>query len=331
MTVNPRADAQAVVGDAYDVRVLEPSPPAVRTDPFSDDPTARGEVTAGRRLLSPVTYGDAGDGGGDETWDAFATAHAEHASWCADRWLGAWKRLQPIAGSDAYAATLDAWHALAEHVVAGARFRVNRKIGLRWTTGGFGTPFFGEDEQVRIESASIVHVTNARELRAPVTTLADAALFVRGFVGIPGGLFEPATDGTPSRALAIDPDAAARLDDWFGFATSVLAQLRADLAAGAPSLIQLWPEHFDAACDLGDEALGARANFGASPGDAEHAEPYLYVGPWARDRIDRNDPFWAEDFGASLPYAALLDAPDQRAAALAFFHEGAARLGADGR
>ena len=73
------------------------------------------------------------------------------------------------------------------------------------------------------------------------------------------------------------------LGDWYGFAYSVLEELRAGAGAGArrPARVQLWPEHFDAAVDLGAEAGGRRATFGASPGDGEHPEPYLYVAPWS--------------------------------------------------
>ena len=31
------------------------------------------------------------------------------------------------------------------------------------------------------------------------------------------------------------------------------------------------------------EAAGQRANYGASPGDEDHAEPYVYVGPWTAE------------------------------------------------
>jgi hypothetical protein len=319
VSVDPRADAQRVAGDAYDVRVLEPSRPAVVVEPFADDPTARGAVVDGRRLLSPVTNGD-------ETWDAWAGVHPERASWCAERWLGAWTRLQPIDDRAAFGATLDSWHALGEHVLAGARHRANGKIGLRWTRGGIGTPFFGHDEQVRVDGPELVHVTGDREVRASVSTLADAADFFGTPPGVPGALFEPGTDGSPSRRLPVDATAAARLADWFGFATAVLAQWRTDAADASPSLVQLWPEHFDIACDVGHTAAGTRANYGASPGDAQHPEPYLYVGPWDLDRVDRGDPYWDEPFGASLPYGALLDAADQRAAAAGFFRAGAARL-----
>ena len=30
------------------------------------------------------------------------------------------------------------------------RFAATRRMGLRYTRGGFGTPFFGADEQVRL-------------------------------------------------------------------------------------------------------------------------------------------------------------------------------------
>ena len=66
-----------------------------------------------------------------------------------------------------------------------------------------------------------------------------------------------------------------------------------------PSEIQLWPEHFDLALDLGPES--GRANFGASPGDGGHALPYLYVGPWNPN----DDPFWNAGTYARLGYEEL--------------------------
>lgn len=73
-----------------------------------------------------------------------------------------------------------------------------------------------------------------------------------------------------------------------------------------PSRVQLWPEHFDVAVDLGPE--GNRANFGGSPGDSAHPEPYLYVGPW--DRPEREGDYWNEPFGASLSYGAIKEGAD---------------------
>jgi hypothetical protein len=102
--------------------------------------------------------------------------------------------------------------------------------------------------------------------------------------------------------LGVDPDGAARLAAWYAFGDEILREL-----GGVPVL---WPEHFDIAIDLGE------ATYGFSPGDELHAEPYAYVAPW--NAVD-GDLWQASGFrGAELPYAALLAAPDPRAAALEF-------------
>ena len=84
------------------------------------------------------------------------------------------------------------------------------------------------------------------------------------------------------------------------------------------SEINLWPEHFDIAFEAGSSAAGQRANYGASPGDQDHPEPYVYVGPWTA-QVD--SPLWnGRGFnGAELSYAALLAADDPMAAALELF------------
>ena len=99
----------------------------------------------------------------------------------------------------------------------------------------------------------------------------------------------------------------------------MLEELRAGSGDHAdPSRVQLWPEHFDLAVELGGEAAGARAAYGLSPGDDHHPAPYLYVAPWIAPAPGE---LWqAAGFtGAELAYAVLLTAPDQRAAALTFF------------
>src|SRR5690242_4922594 len=140
---DPLAEARERAGAGYDVRVLEPSPPAVPVEPFADDPTARGAAGAGQLILSPVSDGDV-------TWDALCRERADLVPFCAERWLGAWHTLSPLANHDSFLETLESLHALAEHVVCGARHRANGKIGLRFVRGGFGTPFYGDDEQVRV-------------------------------------------------------------------------------------------------------------------------------------------------------------------------------------
>jgi len=279
---DPRGEAQDKLGGDYEARVLEPSPPAVTEFPFADDPVGPGEVPEGRRLVSPVAHR------GDLTWDEIAELEPQLAPWCAERWLGAWKRLEPLPAG--FAETRGALHRVAEAVVSPAR-KPENEIALRYTRGGFGTPFFEEDGadcQVRVEHGELVRQRGREESREPLPD--------------------------------VDPAAATALGDFYGFACSVLEELRAEEADGDPSLVQLWPEHFDIAFELGSERQGRRANIGASPGDEDHPEPYLYVGPWT---AEVSGELWnATGFrGAELTYAELLEAEDQRRAALDFFRE----------
>ena len=296
---NPRAEAFERLDGRYEVRVLEPAAPAVQEGPwFADDPVARGDVPAGRELVSPVTSGDV-------LWDELARDDADLAAWCADRWLGAWRRLG--GAPDSLVKSRVALHGVAEHVLKPAREAVNGKIALRHTRGGFGTPFFGDDVQLRIDGVELVAPERDGERREALSTLAEAA----AFAGV-----ELAVEDEP---LDFSEQGARFIADWFGFAASVLEQLRAEAApALEPSRVQLWPEHFDIAIELGAEAGGVRAGYGLSPGDELHPEPYLYVVPWEAAAA-ASELFGASAFkGAELPYAELLAASDQRAAALEF-------------
>jgi hypothetical protein len=196
----------------------------------------------------------------------------------------------------AFPATVAALHRVAEQVIAPAR-KPDDEIALMATPGGFGTPAFEHDgarQQVRVDGAELVRGRDGEETRAPLASLEAARALVADLV--PGAL-----DGAP---LGVDPEAAARLGDWYAFGAAILGEL-----GGTPIL---WPEHFDIAIELGE------VNYGFSPGDADHAEPYAYVGPWTAPAAG---PLWnATGFpGAELSYTELLAAPDQRAAALEFF------------
>jgi hypothetical protein len=276
---DPRGEARARLGDRYEVRVLEPSPPAVSDAPwFADDPPARGDVPDARKVVSPVATGDL-------VWQELADGDAALASWCAERWLASYRRLGPA--PPALVETRVELHRVAAEQIAPTRQAANGKIGLRYTRGGFGTPYFGDDEQLRVEGTELVTVVRAVDVgRTP---------------------------------LEVDSAAAAFLGDWYGFAASVLEELRAgaDPADAAATRVQLWPEHFDLAIELGSEAAGARAAYGLSPGDEVHLEPYIYVAPWVAPPAGE---LWnATAFaGAELAFAELLGAGDQRAAALAF-------------
>jgi hypothetical protein len=239
-------------------------------------------VPEGRELVSPV------HNRGDLTWDEIAQEDPEIAPWCAERWLGAWRRLEPLPPS--FAETRVALHKVAEAIVSPARQPAN-EIALRYTRGGFGTPFFEQDEsdcQVRVEHGELVRQRGREETREPLPD--------------------------------VDAAAATALGDFYGLTCSVLEQLRADEADGDPTIVQLWPEHFDLAIELGSESEGKRANFGASPGDEDHSEPYLYVGPWT---AEVSGELWnAAGFnGAELSYSELIGADDHRATALDFMRE----------
>ena len=301
-----RAEAFERVGGRFHVRVLEPSPPAVTEGPyFADDPVAGGEIVPVQRP-------------GARSWADLSAGDPALRAWCEERWLVR-RALAPL--PEGFATTRLALHVLAEHVVAPARHAANGKIGLRWTYGGFGTPFFGDDRQVRVEDGSLVVAGPRADRRERVTTLRAATALADLPEAVSTGVYTPTTPGDPDRPLDVDPAPARALGDWFGFCASVLEQLRAEAgAADTPSRLQLWPEHFDLAVDLGPP--GSRANFGGSPGDDLHPEPYLYVGPWEPQAGPDADDYWNEPFGASLSYRALVDGADP----LAFLRRGKALL-----
>ena len=123
--------------------------------------------------------------------------------------------------------------------------------------------------------------------------------------------------GDPDATLIIDADATRRLGDWYALAYQLLEEFRASATAeDAPSAVRIWPEHFDAALELGPE--GARGTYGASPGDQHHPTPYLYASPWSGTR---DDPFFGAEWfpGASLAYEHLAGVADPVATGRAFF------------
>jgi hypothetical protein len=214
---------------------------------------------------------------------------------------------------DGFATTREALHRVAEQIVAPAR-KPHNEIALTQTPGGFGTPPFeheGRTLQVRVEGAELVVSEDGQERREALRSLAEAAAFV-GADLFPDG---PPDDSSP---LAIGPASAAVLGELYEFGQRVLAELRARFSPGDEvSEINLWPEHFDLAFDGGAERLGRRAGYGVSPGDDEHPEPYLYVGPW---EAQTQGGLWnATGFGgAELTYAELVAAADPQATAERF-------------
>lgn len=313
---HPRAEADAVLGPAYSARVLEPSPPAITTpDHFTDDPAVVGERDE-RTVVTPTTAGD-------RTWDQVVDDRPELAGWAAARWLAARPALPAL--PDGYARARDGYHRLAYALVAEARRRANTKFGLRFTRGGFGTPFFGDDEQVRVEHGHLVHQQGDSVDVAEITTLRAASAFLGVAPATRAAEHDSPTLGDLDAPLHADRSTGEFLAAWFGMAWAALEEVRLTDGAVDVERTQLWPGHFDPAIAMGDAERGGRATYGASPGDAEHPEPYLYVGAWGA--VD-DDPFWNESSftGASLPLRELITAVDPVADAVGFFREGHRRL-----
>ncbi|MFN8017129.1 MAG: hypothetical protein U0P45_03305 [Acidimicrobiales bacterium] len=218
---------------------------------------------------------------------------------------------------DPFVRTRLALHAVAEHLLAGDLHRTTGRIGLRRTPGGFGQPEHqsadGQRRRLRIEGTSLVVLDGDVERWRPLTTLAAAAEDAGTTLGTPAGVYEPETSPDPAEALDLDVAAAARLAEFYAFVEEVLEEVRSRHAHQAPAIVQLWPEHFDLACNLGE------VNLGGSPGDAGHDEPYLYVGPWTQ----REGAFWNEPWGAGQPWSAVPTVD----AAVAFLVEGLAEAG----
>ena len=312
------AEAEGLLGGEFAVRVLEPSPPAVGPPDFSDDPAQAGAPDAsGRALVAPTSAGDL-------RWDDLAAERPELADYVRSHWLGCYAPLPALPAG--YPRSRDDYHRLAYSVVAEARRLANAKFGLRYTRGGFGTPFFAHDEQVRVEGVFLVQQTRGGIRRHRITSLRAAAAALGIEPGSSAAEHDSPALGDIDAPLAVSTEAGAFLGEWFGFAFAALEELRLTPGAHDAERTQLWPGHFDPAIAMGDADAGTRATYGASPGDAAHPEPYLYVGAWGT--VDDADGFWnAEAFnGALLPYSSLAGAADPVAAALGVFGEGCRRL-----
>ncbi len=236
------------------------------------------------------------------------------------------------------AATRLALHRLAVYVISPARRAHTGRIGLRATNDGFGTPAFVADgvaTQVRVEGGWLVVEADGEPRRLDLVgarspTLREAASFVGVELDLDAeSRFDVPPPGDLAAPLAVRRRAAVAIGDWFRFTAALLRHVGAAAEGGPgapPSTVQLWPEHFDMALDLGDEAAGTRVNVGGSPGDGFSAEPYLYVGPWQREGLD--DPFWNAPFGATLGYRELVAAEEPLTAARSFVAEALDRLDA---
>lgn len=234
---------------------------------------------------------------------------------------------------DSFATTRDSLSRVAVHIVARARSQATGRFGLRPTVGGFGTPEFGDDlTRVRVSGAWLVRETGGTEGATNIaiaiggSTLAELAEVAQVDLAadLDVGHDTPAV-GDESQRLAVEPVAAEALTDWYDVVVKALDRVVGQLTDDAsPTMVQLWPEHFDVALDAA-AAEGRRANLGGSPGDGFHAEPYAYVGPWTDDRPG-DASFWNASFGAVLVYSDLVGDPDPVDRLTSFYLDGIRRL-----
>ncbi len=294
---NARLEAANLAGPDIAAHVLEPSPPAIDDGEwFADDPVG----IEGTPALLPAGINHEGA----TSWNDWAAEHPEHSDWVASRWLGADRKLGAAPAS--LVETRLALHRLAAYVIAPARHAANGKFGLRWTLGGFGTPFFGPDRQIRVEGNMLIDQWGEQISSTEITTLQAAANFLDTKIDAETAAeHDSPALGDVNETLTVDPAAADFLGGWYGMAFAALEQVRSEPASVDASRPQLWPGHFDPAIEIGDE--DHRGSYGASPGDDGIAEPYLYVSIWWPDRIgiDASDPAWnAPSFtGAVLKFA----------------------------
>ncbi len=238
--------------------------------------------------------------------------------------------------ADDWPAQRDTLKLLATHVLGQARHRHDGLFDLVPSVGGFATPAVGADrERVRIAGGSLlvervigVVVTDLTASTAVATIAGSTIRELCAFVG-----FEPDPEfwvggETPvadvDAPITLDGAAAALIGDWYLLGQRAIDLTVASVPDPAASVGRLWPEHFDYGIDLA-AAPGVRCNLGASAGDAFHAEPYLYLGPWGDARPGPGE-YWNAPFGAIVGFGELDVSGHPIAAAAEFFLHGIGRL-----
>jgi len=223
-----------------------------------------------------------------------------------------------------FAMTRDALHQIAFFAVSPARYKAEGRMGLTAAPGGYGSPEF-EGRVVRVEGNLLVDTKDENVATQTITTIRAASEFFGNEYEVEWftEFHDPLSPADPDAPLAVDDAAAHAIGAWFKFGVDVLNELRTHGQEGDDvSEVQLWPEHFDPATELGDYDKGQRASFGASTGDGSHPEPYLYVASWSD--VDRSNSFWNDDSfnGGSLTYQEIISSSDPHGRAMEFLLEG---------
>lgn len=248
---------------------------------------------------------------------------------------------RPMPSPHAFSATRHGLHQIAEQVLAQDRYRQDGRIGLQASPGGFSSPWEivdGAKRCVQVVGTDIVLVVGDDRTSQPITTVATAAAMLGIEAGAPP-VYRAATPANPGAVIALDPDAAAIIADWFEFGAVALERFLAAHPELAERVVgpTLWPEHFDLAVTIADAGQGELV-IGVSPGDSGDsgdAAPYAYVSWQGVDRDDTGqavDPWWNRLWGRWVPAEDLGVADDL----VQLFEEGltrsrrSSRAGVDG-
>jgi hypothetical protein len=189
----------------------------------------------------------------------------------------------------ALVATRRRLHGIGECLMAGPQRRAGGRFTLRVTPGGFATT---GAPALRLDGTDLVVDENRRvAVAGTFTELAD----VLGVdFGPPPDAYPDGSQAEPDDDTSLDAVAARFIAHWYLMTD---AALRVMAPRQTPIL---WPEHFDVAILLDD------TSYGASPGDAFHAEPYAYV---SSDSLGDSD-FWNAPFGAIRSHGQMQSVDD---------------------
>src|SRR3954451_5093105 len=176
-----------------------------------------------------------------------------------------------LTAPQALASTREAWHRVAEHILAAGQYTDAGTIRLRPYPGGIGTVRGVAGRQLAVIGNDLVVLERDGSSRStPLTTLRAAAAFAGVSPGLRGS-YSPATPADPDALLTVDATAARRLAAWYALGDTALRRFAEGVGASVEPV--LWPEHLDVGITVDD------VNYGCSPGDDAIAEPYLSVGP----------------------------------------------------
>ena len=201
----------------------------------------------------------------------------------------------------AFAATRDALHAVAEQVVSAAYFHATTHIGLRPDAARVRHPGVRR-RRARARRRDRARARTRRARRAGTSSRRCAA--AAAFVGVPLGaptVYTPTTSLAPDAPLADRPRRARwRSPTGTRSARALLGRpaRRAPRGAVDPSS-QIWPEHFDLACELGDADAG-------HPGQLRRLARRRERSPSRTSTSARGTPPGAPACSARYPFGAAL-------------------------